>query len=85
MFFVLSFLCACQFVDNRVIKGCVTAEWGETPVIAEALAFMQDVDHSAYWDMLETLSSEDIVVENIDDVLELAKQYVTDELIVLLN
>jgi UDP-glucose:glycoprotein glucosyltransferase len=72
-------------VDDRVLRGSLTANWTETPLIAETLAFVQETDHSAFWDVLDAISSTNAKLDTADEILEFAKQYIEPELLTLLN
>lgn len=83
--FILIHSLFAKFINDRSIKGSIIANWTETPLISEALAFFQDVDHSAFWDSIDALSNEAEIPSTIDSVLSFAKSFIDDELISLLN
>ncbi|OHT14069.1 hypothetical protein TRFO_15576 [Tritrichomonas foetus] len=83
--FFFSFFGYSAFVDDRTISGSIIANWTETPYIAETLAFLEDVDHAIFWDMLDSLSTEKTIPSTLDSVLKYAETFVDDELLSLLN
>jgi hypothetical protein len=73
------------FVNNRSLHGSIIGSWNNSPLIAEALAFCQDLDHSALWDILDFLSSSPSNFNSVSEIVNLAKQYFDSELVSLLN
>ena len=58
IFFFLIHSLYSKFINDRSIKGSIISNWTETPLISEALAFFQDIDHTAFWDSIDALSTE---------------------------
>ena len=82
MFVLLVAFARAVFYGDRVVEGRVMAGWNETRLVEEALAFMQDVDHAAYWDAIDALAERK---GELEDVIGFARGYLNEEQIVLLN
>lgn len=65
--------------------GEISANWMETPFIAEALCFFQDIDHSTFWDALDVLSTLKNIPKTINDVLIFSSKFIGEEQLLLLN
>ncbi|EAX94740.1 hypothetical protein TVAG_480210 [Trichomonas vaginalis G3] len=85
MFSYLFTLSFSQFLNHAQIKGDIVAPWNKTSIIAETLSFLQDIDHSLYWDYLEQIQQLKKQPKTIDDVLSTMKDFLDYEQFQLLN
>lgn len=82
LFFVLSFS---QFLNQAQIHGEVAAPWNQTSLVAEVLCFLQDIDHSLFWDYVEQLQQMKKQPKTINEVLSTMNDFLDNEQRNLLN
>ena len=73
------------FLNNSNIYGSIESNWMETPLLAEALCFFQEIDHSAFWDILEIISNIKKIPSNINEILDFSSKFLEKESLLLLN
>lgn len=84
IFLVLSFSYS-LITTNRLINVTTYANWMETPLILEALSFIQDIDHGSYWDLIYILSNMHKIPSSISEILDLFKDFLNDDSLQLLE
>lgn len=74
-----------KITNDKSIRGSIISNWTIPPAISELLAFVQDIDHAAYWDMIESLSTQAQMPKTKTEVVSFAKHFLNEEQIPLFN